>query len=348
MVGPPPESWSVDVQDAGAREVAPGIWRLRLPLPWRWNPHVNAYALALDGGIALVDCGGAGDPSCAEALERALDVTGHALGDVRVLIGTHTHSDHIGLAELVLERSGAQFWMHRASAHFYDATRDPERVRAARERRARAEGVPAELLDEFADVREETDGVMSAVDGDRELVDGAPLPAPLRDWEVLETPGHAPSHVSLVNRARGIVIAGDVLGPAFTPYFDYGYSPDPLGEYLGSLERLERLEDIRLVLPGHGRPLADVSGVIALHRQGVGERLAAAQAAVADGAAGAWEITARMYAERPAGMLGIGHMTVALACLRHLRLRGRVIRERARDGSFGYSAAGAPARSAAG
>jgi glyoxylase-like metal-dependent hydrolase (beta-lactamase superfamily II) len=336
MVGPPPESWSVDVERATASEVAPGIWRLRLPLAWPTIPHVNAYLLAADDGVALVDCGVAGDPSCGLALERALAITGHALGDVRVLIATHTHSDHVGLAQLVLERSGAEFWMHPASAHFYDATRAPDLVRAARERRARAEGVPAELLADFADTREETEGVQSAVEPDRTLGDGVSLPHALGGWAVVETPGHAPSHVSLVHAERGILIAGDILGPVFSPSFDYGYSPDPLGEYLGSLARLGRLDGIRIVLPGHGRPMPDLGSVIALHRDGIAERLASAERAVESGAAGAWEITARMFAERPSGMDGVAHMTVAMACLRHLRLHDRVIRVAAADGTFSY------------
>jgi glyoxylase-like metal-dependent hydrolase (beta-lactamase superfamily II) len=350
MVGPPPESWSVDVERAGASEVAPGIWRLRLPLSWPTIPHVNAYVIAVDDGVVLVDCGMAGDPTCALALERALAISGHALGDVRVLIATHTHADHVGLAELVLDRSGAEFWMHPASAHFYDAMRDPDAVRAARERRARAEGVPVEMLADFSDTREETIGVQSAVEPDRTLGDGVSLSPGLRGWAVVETPGHAPSHVSLVHGERGILIAGDMLGPMFSPYFDYGYSPDPLGEYLGSLARLERLDGIRIVLPGHGRPMPDLRSVVALHRDGVAERLAAAERAVGSGAAGAWEITGRMFAERPSGMDGVAHMTVAMACLRHLRLHDRVVRSAAADGTFSYRPArqGRAARAARG
>jgi glyoxylase-like metal-dependent hydrolase (beta-lactamase superfamily II) len=336
MVGPPPESWSVDVERAGATEIAPGLWRLRLPLSWPTIPHVNAYAIAGDDGVALVDCGIAGDPTCALALERALALSGHSLGDVRVLIATHTHADHIGLAELVLERSGAELWMHPASSHLYDAVRDPDGVRAARERRARAEGVPAELLAEFSDTREETEGVRSAVEPGRALGDGVSLPAGLSGWTVIETPGHAPSHVALVHGERGIVIAGDVLGPVFSPYFDYGYSSDPISEYLGSLARLELLDGIRLTLPGHGRPLPDLRGAIAAHREGVMDCIAAAERAVERGDAGAWEITGRMFSERPSGMEGVAHMTVAMACLRHLRLHGRVVRISASDGAFSY------------
>ena len=50
MVGPPPDSWAVDADAAKAFEVADGIWRLRLPMPWPHISHANAYLL---GGSVL-------------------------------------------------------------------------------------------------------------------------------------------------------------------------------------------------------------------------------------------------------------------------------------------------------
>jgi glyoxylase-like metal-dependent hydrolase (beta-lactamase superfamily II) len=337
VVGPPPRSWSVDAPSAGAREVLPGLWRLRLPLPWAEIPHVNAFVIDIADGVMLVDCGPAGDSSCEESLHRALSQTGHSLADVRLLVGTHTHSDHIGLAAFVRAQTGAELWMHAATEHFYNAMRDPEGVEAARERRARAEGVPEDLLGEFRDVREETEGVIAPVDPDRELVDGMRLPSALGDWEVVETPGHSPSHVCLVQREQGLVILGDLLSPVFTPYFDYGHSPDPIAEYLQSLARLQTMGALTLGLPGHGRPLEDVDSLIVLHRRGVEERLAATEAVVGRGAYGAWEITAQVFGERPSGMGGVSHVGEVMAYLLYLRRRGTVVRTVGRDGTFTYA-----------
>src|SRR3954447_24341444 len=141
MAGPPPSNWEVDPATAGAREVAPGLWRLRIPLAWEQISHVNAYVVEGDE-LTLVDCGTAGHPSCAEALEVALRETGHSLDEVGRLVFTHVHSDHMGLAQLVVERSGAEVWSHPDDRHFYDAIHETERIVAARERRARQEGVP--------------------------------------------------------------------------------------------------------------------------------------------------------------------------------------------------------------
>ena len=119
MVGPPPDSWKVPPERARAFELAPGVWQLRLPLPWPLVPHVNAYWLA--GERVLVDCGSAGHPSHRASLSAALALAGASVEDVRLLVGTHTHSDHIGLAEWVIEASGCEFLMHPDTAHFYDA-----------------------------------------------------------------------------------------------------------------------------------------------------------------------------------------------------------------------------------
>jgi glyoxylase-like metal-dependent hydrolase (beta-lactamase superfamily II) len=311
------------------------VWRLRLPLPWRHITHVNAYAVEREDGVMLVDCGTAGDESCRGALEHALHAAGYSLTEVRLLAGTHVHSDHVGLAEWVLERSGAELWTHPATAAFYDAIADPEGVGAARERRARAEGVPEDLLADYRDVREETEGVLAPVEPDRHLRDGVRLPSALGDWEVVETPGHAPSHVCLVQREHGLAILGDLVSAVFAPYFDYGYPPDPVGELLASLDRIAR-EDLRLGLPGHGRPIDDVAGAIALQQRGVADRLAAVERAVADGAGGAYEITRAVFGAVSDGELAVWQLAEVVAYLRHLRLAGRVERGEDARGRFRY------------
>lgn len=334
MVGPPPPSWAVDPEAGQAFELAEGLWSLRLPLPWDHPPWVNAYVIALEDGIMLVDCGGAGDPSTIPALEGALRRSGHSVGDVRVLVGTHAHSDHIGIADWVLERSGAQFWLHPDTGHFYDATRDPERIRAARTRRARQEGVPEVQLPGFADVNEETDGIMSARDGDCALSDGVRLPSRLGDWEVLATPGHAPSHISLLQRERGLLIAGDIVSNSVSIYCDYGYSADPIGELLDSLHRIGSIGPLTLVMPGHGRPVADIKAAIAMQCDEINQGLAATRAALRAGPATGYEVAQEIYGDEMASVVGPWRAAETFGFLRHLRLAGEVTRETLPDGTF--------------
>src|SRR3954447_10472580 len=82
---------------ARADRVLPGLWRLRLPLHWPGVPHVNAWAIAAGNGVVLVDTG-LDEPGAMRQLEHALDEAGLRLEHVRLLVCTHAHSDHYGLA----------------------------------------------------------------------------------------------------------------------------------------------------------------------------------------------------------------------------------------------------------
>jgi glyoxylase-like metal-dependent hydrolase (beta-lactamase superfamily II) len=78
----------------------------------------------------------------------------------------------------------------------------------------------------------------------------------LTDWEVIELPGHADGHVGFLR--DGVLVGGDHLLAKITPAVGlYPESrPDPLGDYLASLQRTVELAP-RIVYPGHGEPLED-------------------------------------------------------------------------------------------
>lgn len=312
-----------------------------MPLPWDTISSVNAFAIARDDGVMLVDCGSAGDPTHREALANALGTAGLALSDVRLLVATHTHSDHVGLAAWVIQESGCRFLMHRASAHFYDAMREPDRIEAARQARAAREGVPREQLADYGDVREEAEGVLEPVEPDEHLADGMRLPSALGDWEVVETPGHAPSHVCLVQRDRGLAIVGDLVSRSFAPYLDYGYSPDPVAELLASYDRVGAIDGIRVALPGHGRPLEDLPGAVDAYRSGINGRVEEARAALSAGPAGAYEMTRRMFGEPASRQTAVWLMTEILCYLKHLRDAGAVVRDENVRGAYSYRLASA-------
>jgi glyoxylase-like metal-dependent hydrolase (beta-lactamase superfamily II) len=327
MAGPPPADWEVDPASAGAREVVPGLWRLRIPLAWEQISHVNAYVVEADE-LTLVDCGTAGHPTCAEALEVAMRATGHALDEVGRLVFTHVHSDHMGLAPFVVERSGAEVWSHPNDAHFYEAVLETDRIVAARERRARQEGVPEERLEVYRTADEELEGALGPVTRTRDLTDGVTVSG----FTVLETPGHAPSHVCLIR--DDVAIVGDLICPAFVPWLDYGYSADPLAQLLASLDALDAA-GAPLALPGHGRPIVDVAGTIQETRDGFAQRLDATRSALKEGPAGAYEVTTRIWGEEP-DLPATGHMTEVLSYLRHLRGLGEVTRTTEADGTYRY------------
>src|SRR2546429_5933337 len=90
---------------ARAERVLPGLWRLRLPLPWPGVPHVNAWAIAAGSGVGLVDTGLA-EPGGMQQLELALAEAGVRLGHGRLLVRTPAHSGPYGLAWPIPPQAG--------------------------------------------------------------------------------------------------------------------------------------------------------------------------------------------------------------------------------------------------
>jgi len=96
--------------------VLPGLWRLRLPLPWPGVPHCDAWALAAGSGLLLIDTGMHG-PGSMGHLHRALEQVGLRLEHVRLLACTHAHSDHWGQAGPIMDAAGCELWMHPRHEH---------------------------------------------------------------------------------------------------------------------------------------------------------------------------------------------------------------------------------------
>lgn len=337
MVGPIPADWSVDPDAASVFEIRPGLKTLRLPLPWAWITHVNAYSLDReDGGITLVDCGGAGHPTAWEALLVALERSGRQITDVRELVLTHAHSDHLGVATRIVEESGCTMWMHPAHQAFTDAAVEPDRIYAARERRALAEGVPRDDVHDYADVGEERDAALGPLPAFAELREGTTIESALGDWRAIETPGHTPSHVCLMHEGERIMIVGDLVSRIYAPWFDYGYSPDPVAELLTSLDAVERL-DVELALPGHGRPIADLSEVIAMHREEMESRVERVADALAEAPGTAFDLGRRVLGEVDHSYEAVSRLLETMSYLKHLRATGRVERTTRPDGTFLYA-----------
>ena len=145
------------------------------------------------------------------------------------------------------------------------------------------------------------------------------------EWQVHETPGHSPSHVCLFEPERRLLISGDHLLGRISLYFEYGNSPDPVGEFLHSLDVVERL-GARLCLPGHGRTFADVLAHIQANRRLVDERLATVLDALRGSEPTPFEVVPQVYGD--ALSQGNAHwlLSKTLAYLTHLEALGRARR----------------------
>jgi glyoxylase-like metal-dependent hydrolase (beta-lactamase superfamily II) len=305
-----------------ADRILPGIWRLRLPLPWTGVPHVNAYAIASGSGVVLVDTG-MDEPGSLGQLERALAQAGLRLEHIRLVVCTHAHSDHYGLAGPIIDASGAELWMHPNHEHMTRAAEDPDAMLDRRIEVARQSGVPAAALKRYEEERRgESIGVARVVLPDKELVEGVEVETDLGTWQVTETPGHAPSHVVLHQPERKLLLSGDHVLGRVSLYYDYGYTPDPAGEYLDSLDKAEKL-DAQLCLSGHGRPFRNVKEKIGAFRSTVLENIDTVRGSIAGEPRTAFDIVPELLGTQDVSPMMVNWaMSQILSYLRYLEVRG--------------------------
>jgi glyoxylase-like metal-dependent hydrolase (beta-lactamase superfamily II) len=303
--------------------VLPGLWRLRLPLPWEGVPHCNAWAIAAGPGIVLVDTG-MHEPGSLGQLRLAMEQVNLRLEQVQLIVCTHAHSDHWGQVAPIKEIAGCEFWMHPNHAHATASAADPEAALARRLEVGRQSGVPEAALARYAErAKQMPSGIAAVIEPDHPLVAGDVVESDLGPWEVYETPGHAPSHVCLHQRERRLMISGDHLLGRISLYYDYGFSPDPVGEFLDSLELVADL-DVRLCLSGHGKPFVDVPGHIEGNRALVRSRLQAVLDGLQDGPRKVIELAPVVHGGELRSTNAQWWLTETLCYLTHLERSGRV------------------------
>src|SRR5215211_593792 len=115
-MNPSPEQWS---PTDPATEVAPGLWRLPMPIPGHTLGGVCAYLVRDADGYTMIDSG-MGIPACAEAMDLHLAALGVPISALHTIVATHCHPDHLGGAASLRERSGARVWLHALDSPLVD------------------------------------------------------------------------------------------------------------------------------------------------------------------------------------------------------------------------------------
>ena len=310
--------------------VAEGVWMVRLPLPWSLAIG-NVYLLEQQDGLLLIDCGIKSDESL-EVLSQALSTLGKTFRDIRQIVVTHMHADHVGAAAEVRKRSGAPVLMERTEAKLIAPRQLGEEFFGKAEHYMREHGVPEELIGRLRETSRKASGVSERLVVDGYLADGDTLAYCGGTIEAMVTPGHSPALLSFHCRQQRLLLSSDVILNGITPNIGVHpfYGDDPLGDYFRSLDRLHQL-DIDLVLPSHGSPFRGHREWIVDTRGHHDERLRRVQAAVEGGEYTAFEMVPRIWRQRLSLIDQRLAMAEALAHLQFLHNRGDLVSVR-RDG----------------
>ena len=170
------------------------------------------------------------------------------------------------------------------------------------------------------------------------LRDGEQLMIGTREFEVIETDGHARGHQGFYCAAQPLLISGDQILPTISPNISLSASDwglDPLGDYLASLERLRQLPAETLVLPAHGKPFYGLHERIDDLRSHHHEHLVQLRAHIPTPKS-AFDLMPVLFGRRLKGfnvMLGLHE---CVAHLEHLVRRGEARRETSADGHHRY------------
>jgi glyoxylase-like metal-dependent hydrolase (beta-lactamase superfamily II) len=244
-----------------------GVARLTLPLPMRPG-HVHSYLLEGGDGWTLVDTG--------LSLPDSAEVFARVARDLRIarIVITHFHPDHVGGAQEAQAATGAPVHQgaldYEQCVHVWGSDGWPQVIADW----FLLHGVPPPVANELLEAGSAYTPFIRYVPDPELLEPGATVDG----WDVVATPGHADGHLVLVR--DGVLIAGDHVLPRITPAVGlYPDSrPDPLGDYLDSLERTAAF-GLRIALPGHGDPIEDPTercrALVEHHRRRLDETAAA-------------------------------------------------------------------------
>ncbi len=254
-----------------ARAAEAGIHRLSVPTPFMVG-RVNAYLIE-DDPLTLVDSG----PNSAKALdelEQALAARGRRIEDIGLLVISHQHMDHFGLASILARRSGAEVAAFAPLGGYLAAyRRESELDDAFAEEIMLRHGIPPEVVTALRAVSAGFRAWGAAVEVTRPLQDGGELALRDRTLKVLHRPGHSPSDTVFFDEQRSIMLSADhlIAHISSNPLLarPLGAEPDlrcsPSRRRCSpTCARCERRSemDVGLVLPGHGVPIADHAELI--------------------------------------------------------------------------------------
>jgi glyoxylase-like metal-dependent hydrolase (beta-lactamase superfamily II) len=300
-----------------------GIATIALPLEHVGS--VNTWLLRGDP-LTLIDTGPRGDAALV-ALEDGLRRAGTRIEDIELVLATHHHLDHVGLAATIQRRSGAAVAVLDRLADYaerYAAVIEEDRGFA--HLLMAHHGVPQHVV---ADNEPFWDFIRSGSEGfraDIRLADGDRIQAGGRALRVVARPGHSTTDTLFVDDRDALAFTGDHLLSRISSNTEI-YPADRADDgrarsrlrYLGNLRLTAEMPLARL-LTGHGAPVTDHARLVEARLLDHQRRCERIVAILDDGPRTAYDVarglwSARTVAEQPLLVVWevVGHLELLLA-----------------------------------
>ena len=233
--------------------VADSAWQIRLPLPWELT-SVNVFLFRSQGGFLLLDTGIRSNDSL-HALEAALLSLTTNWKSVTEILVSHLHPDHVGAAAEIRRRSGAPVRMPALEAKLVKPLGPNRAYFGETAEFLRHNGVPAEQVETMRQQASAGKGAFERLVVDGYIDEGERLSFDGGTVEAISAPGHSPALLCFYCPEQRVLFSTDAILPQVTPNIgmQWFYQGDPLGDYMRSLDKLEKLEADKVV-PSHGRP----------------------------------------------------------------------------------------------
>ena len=271
------------------KEILPGIFQLKIPLPKNPLRTLNSYLIKGGGKNLLIDTG-FNWPECKKALLQGIADLGVDWSEVYFFI-THVHGDHSGLVYALAREDSKIFCSKTDAVIMQDCMETP--YWAEVNKSFIMHGFPQEMI---TNQGETMTNFISGSDLNFTFVqDGDVLEMGSYHLVCTSTPGHSPGHMCLYEPEHKFLISGDhILAHISSNITTWPGVDDSLGQYLSSLEKVDSM-DISLILPGHRELIRDFRGRIAelkLHHK---HRLEEILNILQKGTMNAYQVASRMH-----------------------------------------------------
>lgn len=276
-------------------QIMPNIYLLKVPIPNNLLGFTNSYLIKTEEGSILIDTGWNTEEAFS-ALSGQLENFAVTWKDIRYIIITHAHPDHMGLIGRLVQHTTAKVVMHELEdALLHERYLDIDSLLVEMGYWLRLNGVPESKRPLLLKSSLSKLGYVSIAKPDLIVQGGEHIQLGNFDLEIIWTPGHSPGHICIYEAKQQILFTGDHILARITPNISMHVQTlsNPLADYLNTFDSLTKL-DAEIVLPAHEEIIRNLHVRIEEIKQHHKNRNLEIIQALTDGAKNAYQVASQI------------------------------------------------------